>query len=83
MGNHIFLISCGVATLYGLLRYHPLCHHVSQQSYMSQSMSHLWTLSKTSPIDVSWLGWTKPRSAHLGLGNVVIGQQVDALIFPY
>lgn len=51
MENRVFLISGGV--LHRLLRRYPLSRHVTHRSRVSQGLSHLWTLSKTTPIAVS------------------------------
>ena len=68
-GTTFFTISCGIAALHRPLTCNPLSNLVSQQSHMSQGLSHLQTLSKTTPLDVLWLGLKKPRSTHLGLGK--------------
>lgn len=76
MENHIFLISCGVAALYRL--YNPLSHHVTQWSRLSQGLSHLWTLSHTTPMDVCRVRIKEAKTYTPWV--VVIGQQADAYI---
>lgn len=58
MENHVFfLISLRCCRLLRRLsRCYPLSRHVAHRSRVSQGVSHLWTLSKATPIDVSRVG---------------------------